>query len=78
MNGTLLRTSRQASRYCGHFWYFFFKLEDGKSARSCIAENMGNFSKWKSFCGKENVLMSGLVLKGSNLIDADCSPKEIK
>jgi hypothetical protein len=34
---------------------------------------MGNFARWKSVIGKENVVIDGLNIKG-NFIDADSFP----
>lgn len=77
MKAQLLRTSEQQSRYGGRFYYFFFKGEDGKSYRSCMYPNMGNFKRWKPYVGKTDVWLDNLVLKG-NLIDADSHPRLMK
>lgn len=76
MKGTLLRTQEQPSKFGGKFYYFFFKGEDGKSYRSCMYPNYGNFARWKGFVGRTNVSLDGLIAKGS-MIDADSFPREV-
>jgi len=77
VKATLLKTEPHSSQHGGMFYYFFFKGEDGKSYRSCMYPNMGNFSRWRPFIGREGVALSNLTLKG-RLIDADSFPMEIK
>jgi hypothetical protein len=73
MKATLLKTESRVSKYGGTFYYAFFKGENGKSYRSCLFPKMGNFARWKSIVGKENVILDGLNIKG-NLVDADSYP----
>lgn len=61
---------QQKSKYGDAFFYVFFKDQDGKSFRSCIYQNMRNFSKWKNVL-KNGMVLSNLVLKQKGLIDAD-------
>ena len=73
---------KQADRELSHrsfsiFYYAFFKLEDGRSLRSCLSPQMINFKYWEKFIGKENIELDGLTLKG-DLIDADSYPVEVK
>ena len=77
MKAKLINTQRNPSKYGGYFWYFFFKLEDGRSARSCISEKMRNFRNWKELCGKEDIELDGLFFTRSGIIDADSNPKII-
>jgi hypothetical protein len=58
----------------GHFYYAFFKGEDGKSYRSCLYPQFGNFKRWEPLLNKENVILDGLQLRGK-LIDADSFPR---
>lgn len=76
MKAILQKTTKQPSKYGGDFFYAFFKLENGESARSCLSPKCKNFARWKSFIGKENIVLDGLTIKG-NLVDADSFPKEV-
>jgi len=76
MRATLLKTQEQKSRFGGHFFYAFFKGEDGRSYRSCLYPQYGNFSRWRSFIGREGVILEGLNTKGT-MIDADSIPREV-
>jgi len=75
MKAMLLKSERRASKYGGHFFYLFFKGEDGKSYRSCVTPACRNFAQWKLFLGRENVWVEGLMVKSKNMIDADSVPK---
>lgn len=77
MKATLLKTQEHKSKQGGVFYYFFFKGEDCKSYRSCIYPNYGNFSRWRPFVGKENIVLDNLVARG-HMIDADSFPHEVK
>jgi hypothetical protein len=77
MRAILQKTSEQPSRFGGKFYYAFFKLEDGRSSRSCLSPTCKNFFRWKPFIGKQNVELDGIVLKG-NMVDADSYPTEVK
>ena len=77
MKATLIKTQKVASKMGGYFYYAFFKGEDGKSYRSCLYPSCGNFKRWQSFIGREDVVLSGLNIKGK-LIDADSFPVEVK
>jgi hypothetical protein len=77
MKATLLKTKEHISKFGGKFYYAFFKGEDGKSYRSCLYPNYGNFPRWLPFIGKEGILLDGLNPKGS-MIDADSFPKQVE
>lgn len=77
MKATLLKIQKQASRMGGHFYYAFFKGEDGKSYRTCLYPQYGNFKRWEGFLTKQNVVLDNLQMKGK-LIDADSFPREVK
>ena len=70
------------SKFGGQFWYVFFKGEDGKSFRSCVAKYddkgrpMRNFKKWEGIINRSDavgLIIDGLRLKG-DYIDADSNP----
>lgn len=75
MKAKILKIERKPSRYGGWFYYAFFKGEDGRSYRSCIYPNCGNYARWRSvienYKENEEVWLSNLVLRGKGLIDAD-------
>ncbi len=77
MRATLLKTQEGTSKYGGKFYYAFFKSESGKSYRSCLYPNCGNFKRWAGFIGRKEVILDNLVEK-ENIIDADSFPKEVK
>jgi hypothetical protein len=76
MKAILLKTQEQTSKFGGKFYYAFFKGEDGKSYRSCLYPNYGNFARWKHLIGKEGVTLTGLNARGG-MIDADSFPQVI-
>lgn len=77
IKATLLNTTQRVSRYGGIFYYAFFKGEDGRSYRTCLYPNCGNFARWRPFLQKKDIVLEGLRTIGKNLIDADSFPKEI-
>jgi len=77
MKATLLKTQKMPSKFGGYFYFAYFKGEDGKSYRSCLYPSYGNFQRWKSLIGRENVVLDNLVAKGK-MVDADSFPREIK
>jgi len=77
MKAMLLKTEKRTSKFGGNFYYLFFKGEDGKSYRSCLYPNYGNFRRWQDIIGKENIALDGLIAKGK-MIDADSFPRIIK
>jgi len=80
MRATLLRTTKHASKYGKAFHYAFFKGEDGKSYRSCLYEDCGNFKRngWDNLIDKQGVMLDGLRLIGKDIIDADSVPKIVE
>ena len=75
-NFQILKISKQTSRYTGKPVYaVFFKGDDGKSYKSWVDPNNGNFKRWENLLKVKNIL-TGLNIKGNgNLIDADSYPK---
>ena len=80
MRATLLRTTKRPSKYGRSFHYAFFKGEDGKSYRSCLYEDCGNFKRngWAGLIGKQGVMLDGLRVIDKNIIDADSVPKIVE
>jgi len=82
MKGKVLKITRTGSKYGGEFTYVFFKLEDGRSARTCLSPQCGNFKRWKDILWKittgQEVVLDGLVLKKQGLVDADSFIKEVQ
>lgn len=65
----------KASKFGGDFYYLFFKRDDGRAFRTCLAPSMRNFSRWDPVmravkAGKE-VILENLREKNSAMIDAD-------
>jgi len=59
---TIIKITKQPSRY-GNFYYLVcFKSLEGKSYISYIYEKMRNFNRWKK------VLKEGITLKGLKLV----------
>lgn len=64
------------SRNGGTYFYVFFKLENGQSARTHLVKSFRNFSRWKPFLDmfhadpSKEVCLSGLDVK-NGIIDAD-------
>ena len=77
MKATLLKTQETTSKFGGKFYYAFFKDALGKSYRSCLYPNYGNFARWRSFIGKQGIILDGLIAKGT-MVDADSYPVEVK
>jgi hypothetical protein len=77
MRAILLKTQEGTSKFGGKFYYAFFKSESGKSYRSCLYPNFGNFKRWAGFIGRKEVVLDNLIEKG-NMVDADSFPKEVK
>ena len=74
MQAILIRTQEVPSKFGGVFYYAFFKNKRG-SFKSCLYPAYRNFVNWKSFIGRENVLLTGLKAIG-NMVDADSRPRE--
>jgi len=81
MRTTVTGIKKNISKYGGHFYYIFFKNEEGISLRSCLDPKMGNFSRWEKIIEKavagEVFEVDNLIQKG-NIIDADSFPKIIE
>ena len=84
MRATVTGISRNPSKYGGHFFYMFFKVETPEgheNMRSCLDPKMGNFKRWEGLVKRaeegEVFVLDNLNKKG-NMVDADSHPKEIK
>ena len=75
MKGDISKVEQKPSKFGGHFYHVFFKMESGKSARSCIYPNCRNYQRWASVISRaikgEAVTLSGLNIKSADLVDAD-------
>jgi len=78
MKAKITKIDEKPSKFGGLFYFIFFKLEDGHSAKTCIYPNYGNARRWLPEIGKwkaalkegREVWLDGLMLRG-NLVDAD-------
>lgn len=81
MRALLLKVEKHQSSYGGHFFFAFFKGEDGKSYRSCLKPGMENWMRWQELILAVNhgadVWLDGLRVLRPGLIDADSWPKRI-
>ena len=71
MKAEITQVSKVPSKYGGHFWYMFFKGEDGKSYKTCISPACRNFERWEQVLGAIGLKLDKLNIKKGNLIDAD-------
>ena len=56
----------------------FFKADDGRSYKTWLDPNNGNFKRWQNLMKVGNVL-TGVNLKGNGtLVDADSFPRLVK
>ena len=46
MKAKIIGFEKRDSKYGGHFFYIFFKDEDGKSYRTCADPKCRNFNRW--------------------------------
>jgi hypothetical protein len=77
MQGKITRVDKKKSCTTRDFYWVFFTMADGKSARTCLVESFSNFGRWKPavdryFAGEE-VILEGLLFKDQKgrLINAD-------
>ena len=80
MKALLLKVEKQPSAYGRHFYYAFFKSEDGHSYRSCLKPGMENWSRWTDIVGdalRHELWLDGLRVLKPGLIDADSWPIRI-
>lgn len=64
--------------------HVFFRLEDGRSARSYIDSRLGNYTRWapviqkfKKLAEGQEVILENLAVNG-DLVNADSFFKEVK
>lgn len=82
MTAKVTKIIKRQSYRGGDMYYVFFKnLDgDGKSYRTCLSSEFGNFPRWQGiisqFNGGKEIILEGLLLKNKDLIDAD-SPVRI-
>lgn len=70
MEFTILKIREDASRHGGKFYWVFFKGEDGTSCKTMVNPQYGNAKRWLPLMKVGNVV-TGLVFKNKNLVDAD-------
>jgi len=82
MEARIMKVDEKRSKYGGIFYYVFFKdLNSGKSLRSCIDPEMGNYKRWHEFLKPGTVLGNLRTITrrdGSVLVDADSLPEFIR
>jgi len=73
MLATVTSITSKVSKFGGEAFLITFKGEDGKSYRTWVATNNGNFARWSDIIFKwgKGTVLSGLIVKKGNLIDAD-------
>lgn len=78
MKTKVLSYKKEPSKYGGDCFVVFFKAEDGRSARTWLYPNNGNFKRWKPLLelldrrkADEETYLDGLRYIGKNLVDAD-------
>ena len=83
MRGTITKIKLEKSYHGGQFWWVFFKMEDGKSARACVYPHYRNYGRWEEplalFNWGQEVILSGLEFsrRGKRLIDSDSVFKRV-
>lgn len=83
MKYLVMKMSKVPSKTGGHFYYIFFKDEEGKSFKTCVYPQYRNFLNWKPLIiqftnnsiPKKPIYVEGLRIKQGNLIDADSQVK---
>ena len=69
---TMIKIQKKSSRYGGHFFYAFFKGDDGNSYYTCLYPKMRNWSRWKKVLKVGAMFTNLKKVKGNpKLIDAD-------
>lgn len=76
MKAQVTSIAEQPSRYSGSpVFLITFKGEDGKSYRTWVDIQNGNFKRWAPIIQRtDKPMLDGLVIKKGNLIDADSFP----
>ena len=78
MKALLLKIEQHPSAYGRHFYYVFFKSEDGKSYRTCIRPGFENWERWREHLRQgEAIWLDGLRVLKPGMIDADSWPTKI-
>lgn len=74
---TILKTQRHESKLKdkGHFFYVFFKGEDGLPYKTCLYPKFHNFERWKQVVDLPVGSVIDVVVQKSALINADMFPK---
>ena len=81
--GKVLKIEEHASKQGGNFFYVFVKLEDGRSARTCLYPFYRNWKQWEYILQPsfdKDTLLEGFEFskRDTNLLDADFGPRPVK
>jgi hypothetical protein len=76
MKMTILKIQKHQSKLAdkGHFYYVFFKGEDGLSYKTCLYPKFHNFERWRQVVGLPIGSVIDVLVQKSNLINADMFP----
>ena len=78
MKATITIVKRETSHYGGDCFLLGFQGEDGKSYRTWIATNCGNYRRWVPIIEQGvGTAVEGLNVKSSHLINAESFPRVI-
>ena len=78
MKATITIVKREPSNYGGSAYLLGFQGEDGKSYRTWVATNCGNYHRWRPIIEKgRGTAVEGLNIKAGRLISADSFPRVI-
>jgi len=76
MKATITIIKEGTSHYGGLVYLLGFQGEDGKSYRTWVATNCGNYRRWKDIIEKgRGTAVRNLNVKAGRLINADSFPK---
>ena len=79
INAKVIKITEKKSKHGGRFYYVFFKGEDGRSYRTHLVPQFGNFQRWGSvladFERGIEIWLKGLIVRKESpkvsYIDAD-------
>ncbi len=72
MKAVITKVEKKSSLYGGNCYLITFKSDEGKSYRTWIYENCGNYKRWAKIIELGvGTVVKGLVVKGKRLIDGD-------
>ncbi len=75
MKATITIIKKELSNYGGDAFLIGFSGEDGKSYRTWVYENCGNYQRWRQIIAKGvGTAVGNLNIKSGRLINADSFP----